>query len=57
MKIRPKPTPPNRISAEHIIRAYRMLTPEQVAEYEQKINPNTRPVIFPCPPVCPPVDV
>lgn len=44
------------ISAEHIIRAYRMLTPEQVAEYEAKIKPEEKPILFPCPPECPPAN-
>ena len=44
------------ISAEHVIRAYRMLTPEQVAEYEAKIQPDAAPIVFPCPPQCPPTN-
>jgi len=48
------PTAPLLISAEHIIRAYQMLSPEQVAEYSAKIDPDIPPVVFPCPPVCSP---
>lgn len=44
---------PTHLSAEHIIRAYEMLTPEQVAEYKAKIHPEDAPILFPCPPQCP----
>jgi hypothetical protein len=46
---------PLSLSAEHIIRAYRMLSAEQIAEYDVKIRPDEPPVLFPCPPVCPPI--
>ena len=39
---------------EDIIRAYRMLTPEQVEEHAKKIKDGDAPVLFPCPPKCPP---
>ena len=48
-----QPTEPLQISAEHIFRAYQMLSSEQVTEYSAKIDPDIPPVVFPCPPVCP----
>lgn len=41
---------------KHIARAWAMLTPEQQAQATQDASiADTPPVIFPCPPICPPV--
>ncbi len=42
--------------AKDVIRAFRMLTPAQVAEHEAKIIPAEKPILFPCPPECPPAN-
>lgn len=50
---------PHLIPAEHIARAWMMLSHQQQVDAMAKalaMHPDLPPVVFPCPPVCPPVN-